>query len=106
MRLATQQASRDEELTNVRRQLAELEEEVADLQSTLELHQEQAGALKEVCVPAAGSFSGLQKGQGLSSSLSCKGLQGLRRTAPGGAVFPCKCDLDQSLSIHVGTGAS
>lgn len=48
MRLAAQQAGREEELAAARRQASELESEVADLQSTLELHQKQAEALKEV----------------------------------------------------------
>ena len=56
MRLAAQQAGREEELATVRRQNDELENEVADLQSTLELLQKQADALKEVSC-AAGCMS-------------------------------------------------
>ncbi|KAK9809711.1 hypothetical protein WJX73_008782 [Symbiochloris irregularis] len=48
-RMAAQQAfnAKEEEAQAAKKQAAELESEVADLQSTLELHQQQAEALKE-----------------------------------------------------------
>ena len=55
VRLAQQQASREEELTHARRQTAELENEVADLTATLNLHEKQADVLKEVCAPHSAS---------------------------------------------------
>ena len=48
MRLAEQQAKREEELNGARRQVTDLEAEVADLVREMELRQEQEAALKEV----------------------------------------------------------
>lgn len=48
VRLATQQARRDEELNQARQTAAELEAEVADLSREVELRQEQELTLKEV----------------------------------------------------------
>jgi hypothetical protein len=48
VRLATQQARRDEELNQARQRAAELEAEVADLSLEVELRQEQELTLKEV----------------------------------------------------------
>ena len=48
LRLAEQQAKREEELNGARQQVADLEAEVADLVREMELRQEQEAALKEV----------------------------------------------------------
>ena len=48
LRLAGQQAKRDEELNTARQRAAELEAEVADLLREVELRQEQELTLKEV----------------------------------------------------------
>lgn len=61
LRLAAVQAARDADLQAARRQVAELEAELGDLQSTLDLSHEQSAALKEVspdiiglaCLPCA-----------------------------------------------------
>ena len=51
LRLAGQQAKRDEELNASRQHAAELEAEVADLLREVELRQEQELTLKEVASP-------------------------------------------------------
>lgn len=49
LRLAEQQAKREEELSAARQRATQLEAELADLAREVELRQEQESALKEVC---------------------------------------------------------